>query len=250
MKRWRFPAWTSSSTYPRQRLVGGVAVAILLAGATALLPMGRHRSAPVASGMATTPAWIYGNPQARYTLIEYADLECPYCKAYFPVLKQWIDTHPDVNWQWHHRPLAIHEPAATREARLAECAGRTNGNAGFWHAVTWIYANTRGNGEGVPASATFPENSPRLMACIDGAAATHAVQAASDAASRAGIDATPTMTLVDRPSGKSIMLAGAINGDALLSAMDLLTTASSADVLPPSTASASRQSANKSPHTR
>lgn len=250
MKRWRFPAWMSPAAYPRKRLVGGVALAIALAGAIALLPMGRHRSAPPASSVANAPAWVYGNPQAHYTLIEYADLECPYCKAYFPVLKAWIDRHPDVNWQWHHRPLAIHEPAATREAKLAECAGRTNGNAGFWHAVAWIYANTRGNGEGVPTSAVFPENSPSLIACIDSSAAAHAVQAESDAASRAGIDATPTAKLVYQPSGKSIVLAGAVDGDALLSAMDLLNTPSSAYALPSSTAIDPRRSANGASHTR
>lgn len=250
MKRWRFPAWTSPPAYPRKRVVGSVALAIVLAGVIAVLPMGRHRSAPAASSVATAPVWVYGNPRARYTLIEYADLECPYCKAYFPVLKAWIDRHPDVNWQWQHRPLVIHEPAATREAKLAECAGRTNGNAGFWHAVAWIYANTRGNGEGVPASAAFPENSPRLMACIGSSAAAQAVQAELDAASRTGINATPTLTLVYRPSGKSIVLAGVIDGDALLSAMDLLATASSADALPPPKAVDPRQGANGASHTR
>lgn len=250
MKRWRFPAWTSPSAYPRKRLVGGVALAIVLAGAITLLSVWQHTPPSAPSGTATASAWIYGDPHAHYTLIEYADLECPYCKAYFPVLKAWIDRHPDVNWQWHHRPLAIHEPAATREARLAECAGRTNGNAGFWRAVAWIYANTRGNGEGVPASATFPESSPELTACIGSSAVAHAVQAESDAASRAGIDATPTVKLVYRPSGSSIVLAGAVDGDALLSAMDLLATASSADVPPPSTTVAPRQSANGVSHNR
>ena len=250
MKRWHFPAWTLPSAYPRKRLVGGVALAIILAGAIALLPMGRHRSAPAASGVASAPAWVYGNPHAHYTLIEYADLECPYCKAYFPVLKAWIDRHPDVNWQWHHRPLAPHEPAATREAKLAECAGRTNGNADFWRAVAWVYANTRGDGEGLPASATFPEISSKLTACLDSSAAAYAVQAESDAASRVGIDATPTLTLMYRPSGKSIVLAGAVDGDALLSAMDLLTASSNANTLPLSTAIDPRQSANSAPHSR
>ncbi|WP_259675337.1 DsbA family protein [Burkholderia pseudomallei] len=179
----------------------------------------RHRSP---SPSTAAPSWVYGNVQARYALIEYADLECPYCKAYFPVLKAWIDAHPDVNWQWQHRPLAIHEPAATREARLAECAGRTNGNEGFWRAVAWIYANTSGHGEGLPASVVFPENSPKLKACLGNADVGKAVQAQAETASRAGIDATPTVKLVDRSSGKAIVLEGAIEGDALLSAIDWL----------------------------
>ena len=77
------------------------------------------------------PPWRYGNVDARFTLIEYADLECPYCRAYFPVLMRWIDANPDVNWQWHHLPLAMHEPAALNQARLAECAGETGGQVGL-----------------------------------------------------------------------------------------------------------------------
>src|SRR3546814_711098 len=71
------------------------------------------------------PPWLYGRADARFTVVGYADLECPYCRAYFPALKRWIDAHPEVNWQWHHLPLSMHEPAATAEARLAECAGET-----------------------------------------------------------------------------------------------------------------------------
>nr|MBF3179047.1 thioredoxin domain-containing protein [Pseudomonas aeruginosa] len=71
------------------------------------------------------PPWLYGRADARFTVVGYADLECPYCRAYFPALKRWIDAHPEVNWQWHHLPLSMHEPAATAGARLAECAGET-----------------------------------------------------------------------------------------------------------------------------
>lgn len=63
------------------------------------------------------PPWLYGRSDARFTVVGYADLECPYCRAYFPTLQRWIDTHPEVNWQWHHLPLSMHEPAATAGAR-------------------------------------------------------------------------------------------------------------------------------------
>ena len=220
MKHWRAIAWWA--TCRRQRIVGGITLAIVLATATVLLPAWRHGPVRTSPSAMTAPVWIYGNTRARYTLIEYADLECPYCKAYFSVLKAWIDAHPDVNWQWYHRPLAIHEPTATREARLVECAGRTNGNEGFWRAVTWVYANTRGNGEGLPATAIFPQHSTKLTACLESSEASTAVQAQSAAASRAGIDATPTVKLVDHASSKAIVLEGAVDGDALLSAMDWL----------------------------
>lgn len=215
-----------------RRAVLSTIVGIALVAAIAMVVGVRHRSP---STTTATPPWIYGKVHARYTLIEYADLECPYCKAYFPVLQTWIDTHPEVNWQWQHRPLALHEPAATREAWLAECAGRTNGNAGFWRAVTWIYANTRGNGEGWPVSAIFPETSPKLKACLQNPAIGKAVQAQTEAASRAGIDATPVVKLMDRSSGKTLVLEGAVDGDTLLSAMDWLADSSRANAPSPST---------------
>ena len=87
-------------------------------------------SLAVAGSEASKPAgppWLYGRADARFTVVGYADLECPYCRAYFPALKRWIDAHPEVNWQWHHLPLSMHEPAATAGARLAECAGETGG---------------------------------------------------------------------------------------------------------------------------
>lgn len=229
--------WREVSRFHR-RVVLSTVVGIALSTVIVTLVGVQHHSSPIRTA---APLWVYGNVHARYTLIEYADLECPYCKAYFPMLKAWIDAHPDVYWQWQHRPLAIHEPAATREAWLAECAGRTNGNDGFWRAVAWIYANTRGNGEGLPASAGFPESSPKLKECLGNPTIGNAVQAQAEAADRAGIEATPTMQLVDHASGKTIVLEGAIEGDALLSAIDWLGNSPKTNAPPTSTVVSARK---------
>ncbi|MBF9246706.1 thioredoxin domain-containing protein, partial [Pseudomonas syringae pv. tomato] len=101
-------------------------------------------------------AWVYGSSSARFTIVEYADLECPYCKDYFPQLKAWVDQHPDVNLQWHHLPLPMHEPAASYEARWAECAGIERGNDVFWLAVELIYQRTRSNGAGTAGNPQIP----------------------------------------------------------------------------------------------
>ncbi|KVD85176.1 disulfide bond formation protein DsbA [Burkholderia sp. ABCPW 14] len=234
------PVWRVAASR-RRRAIRYAIVTLLASALLIVVVLARWHAVPLTAHAASAePPWVYGNPHARYTLVEYADLECPYCKAYFPVLKAWIDAHPEVNWQWHHRPVAIHEPAATREAWLAECAGRTYGNEGFWRAAAWIYANTRGNGEGWPASAAFPETSPTLKACLENADVVRTVQTQAEAARRAGVEATPTVKLVDRSSGKTLVLEGAIEGDALLSAMDWLANASRASA-PPTSAPISPQ---------
>jgi protein-disulfide isomerase len=51
---------------------------------------GHAAPAPAPAG----PPWRYGRADARFTVVEYADLECPFCRAYFAVLKRWIDAHP------------------------------------------------------------------------------------------------------------------------------------------------------------
>ena len=62
------------------------------------------------------PAWIYGNPEARFTVALYADLECPHCQMYLPQLQRWIVTNDHVNLAWHPLPLPQHELVSGREA--------------------------------------------------------------------------------------------------------------------------------------
>jgi len=170
------------------------------------------------------PPWRYGTADARFTVVFYADLECPYCKDYSPHLRRWIDTQKDVNLQWHHLPLPMHEPAASQAARWVECAGQTSGNAAFWRAVQWVYANTRSDGRGVPDLEAFPGTSAALKACANNEETAAIVQTQADEALASGITATPTLRLVDNVSGQSMVLPGQVPGDVLLSAIDLLAT--------------------------
>ncbi|MCC4607855.1 DsbA family protein [Xanthomonas campestris pv. zinniae] len=207
------------------------ALLVVAAIAMAVWPLAPRQGATPAT--ATTeapplppgPPWIHGRADARFTITLYADLECPYCRGYFPQLKRWIDKNPDVQLQWHHLPLAIHEPAASHEARLAECAGEVEGQAGFWNAVEWIYGHTQGEGQGPRASAAYPGMTPRLQACLDSPRPQEVVQRQTEEAQRAGVSGTPSLQLRERHTNRAMDLAGPIDGDALLSALDLLVSA-------------------------
>jgi len=168
------------------------------------------------------PPWRYGAADARFTVVFYADLECPYCKDYSPQLRRWIAANPDVNLQWHHLPLPMHEPAASQAARWVECVGKTGGNTAFWSAVRWVYANTRSDGRGVSDLATFPDTTDALKACAASEEIAVLVKAQADEALASGITATPSLRLIDNASGQSMMLPGQVPGDVLLSAIDLL----------------------------
>lgn len=163
-----------------------------------------------------------GNPEGRFTLTLYADLECPFCRSYFPGLKRWVAGNADVALQWHHLPLAAHEPAASAEARLTECAGKASGRAAFWQAVEWVYAHTRSDGQGLPKGLRYPDLTPAIEQCIASEQPDAAIRSQTAEATNSGVTATPSLRLRDRETGKAILLQSPIEGDALLSAMDML----------------------------
>lgn len=169
------------------------------------------------------PPWQLGNPDGRFTLTFYADLECPFCRKYLPLLQRWVaDNNADVTLQWHHLPLPAHEPAASAEARLVECVAEGSGQAAFWRAVEWVYAHTRSDGQGLPGGLRYPESTPAVEQCITSERVDAVIRAQATEATKGGVTATPSLRLLDRQTGQSILLQGPIEGDALLSAMDML----------------------------
>src|SRR6185312_11593431 len=70
-----------------------------------------------------------GNPNARITLVEFADYECPHCKRLQPVLRQIVDEFPnDVKLYFKHYPLPQHPNA--RLAAEGAVAAQKQGK--FW----------------------------------------------------------------------------------------------------------------------
>ncbi|WP_369326289.1 DsbA family protein [Alcaligenes nematophilus] len=168
------------------------------------------------------PPWRHGAADARFTIVLYADLECPHCKAYSPQLRQWVDTQRDVNLHWHHLPLAAHEPAASSEARLAECAAESGGHRAFWQAIEWTYVHTRSDGQGVPDSLRYPGLTSVIEKCLASERPDAVIRAQARDAMNEGVTATPSVRLHDRHTGQAVLLQGPIEGDLLLSAMDML----------------------------
>ena len=221
MDRSRHTSHRTRSTIGLMLASTAVSIGLLIWALSLRGPNSQHADGPSAEPMG--PPWLYGDLDARFTVVSYADLECPFCQAYFPILRQWIDTHPEVNWQWHHLPLAFHEPAATQGARLAECAGEISGRTAFWRTIAWVYQHTQGNGQGVPSSTPIPGLTPELQACLDSVKPDEVIQTQAIEAAQAGVVATPTVRLIDNHTGTDLQLpAGPIEGDGLLSAIDLL----------------------------
>jgi protein-disulfide isomerase len=84
---------------------------------------------------------VLGSPDALVTIIEFTDLQCPYCKRAQATLNQIQQSYGhDVRLVFKHLPLPFH-PRARPAATLAIEARRKLGDAGFWKALDLLYAS-------------------------------------------------------------------------------------------------------------
>lgn len=90
--------------------------------------------------------WKEGNPNAKVSLIEYGDFECPACGEYFPVMQQlFTNFSSTVLFVFRNFPLYTIHPFAGIGAQAAEAAGMEGGQTAYWkmhdllytHQTTW-----------------------------------------------------------------------------------------------------------------
>ena len=72
---------------------------------------------------------IRGPADAKVTLVEYGDFECPYCGQAEPVVRTLLHNMGDLRYVWRHLPLTDVHPNAALSAEAAEAADR---QGAFW----------------------------------------------------------------------------------------------------------------------
>lgn len=155
---------------------------------------------------------IRGAKNAKVTILEYSDLECPFCKKYHPTVQQAMSEYPnDVRWVYRHAPLVQLHSKAPKEAEATECAGE---QGKFWEMTDKIFEVTPAN-NGLDA-AELPKlaqqvgvaNAQQFQSCLDsGKYATHVQNDLADAQA-AGMQGTP-YSVVLAASGQKLPLSGA-----------------------------------------
>lgn len=94
----------------------------------------------------TTEDYILGSIDAPIKIVEYSDMECPYCKLLQDTLHEVVKEYPnDVAWVYRHLPIVNSHPKALDQAVAVECAGLQGGNDAFWKLLDRIYEVTPGN---------------------------------------------------------------------------------------------------------
>ena len=155
---------------------------------------------------------IVGNPEtAGFTIMEYSDLECPFCKAFHQTAKRLLEKNGDnLAWVYRHFPLDSIHSKARKEAEAAECASELGGKDKFWEYIDLVFTTTPSN-NGLDAS-LLPKfatqlglNQSAFETCLASGKYADRIDVNFQNGMKIGISGTPTV-IVSTKDGKKINL--------------------------------------------
>lgn len=166
---------------------------------------------PVSVDISGSP--VLGNKDAKLTLVEFSDYECPYCKKSFeevlPDLKKsYIDTG-QVKLVYKNLPLSFHQNAA-KEAEAALCAKDQGGDVAYYKYHDQIFTKTTSGGTGISIDqlSTIAEDIglkvTAFQSCLNSGKAKPQVDKDVVIASKVGASGTPTWFLGKTTSSDTI----------------------------------------------
>ncbi len=81
-----------------------------------------------------------GDPNAPLMIVEFADLQCPACKAALPVIEKLQQDFPQARFIFQSYPLENVHPWAATAARYLDCMYRANNDAA-WTFIDAVYSH-------------------------------------------------------------------------------------------------------------
>ena len=188
---------------------------------------------------------IRGNPDARVTVINFDDLECPYCaRMHSSLFPSTIDRYKDkVRFVYKDDPLTDLHPWAMHAAVDANCLAAQNGQV-YWNFVDYVHAHGQEiNGEDRNLTKSFAAldriardeatlaklDTTKLDACLGKQDETQ-VRASAKEAEALGVDGTPALFI----DGERIN--GALPAEQVWMVIDRALRADGIEPPPPATA--------------
>ncbi len=159
---------------------------------------------------------LRGEKNARIVLIEYSDLECPFCKSFHSTAKEAIIFYKgNLSWVYRHFPLDSLHSKARKEAESIECANELGGEDAFWKMVDKIYEVAPSN-NGLDLT-ILPDLASQIgldidkfKSCLESGRYASRVEKDYQSGAEAGVKGTPGNFLMDTKTGKTVVLPGAV----------------------------------------
>lgn len=159
---------------------------------------------------------VLGNPDADIIIVEYSDIECPYCKEFHSTMHTVIDefgTTGRVAWVYRHLPLDRVHPKARTEAEATECAADLGGNDAFWSYIDRLFEITPSNNQldldRLPEVAEeVGLDRAAFEECMDSGRTADAVEEDLQSARAAGASGTPHSVILLTGTGETFPMPG------------------------------------------
>lgn len=165
----------------------------------------------------TSEDHIRGNPNAPVKIVEYSDMECPFCKRFHSTMQQVMDEYGKdgkVAWVYRHFPLDSIHSKARPEAVAAECANEIGGNDAFWKFTDRFFEITPSNNQ-TQIETVIPQivreiglDENAFQTCFESGKYDQHIQDNLDNAIATGGNGTP-WSIVVTANGKKYPLSGA-----------------------------------------
>lgn len=158
---------------------------------------------------------IRGAENAKITIVEYSDLECPFCQRVHSTMRDLLVLYPkDVRLVYRHFPLKQLHSKAQKEAEATECAYDQGGNEAFWAYTDKIFEITPSNNgldlNQLPIIALeLGLNQGEFNNCLNSDKNKEKVEKDIEDAIGAGGQGTPYFVIIDS-KGNKIPVSGAI----------------------------------------
>ncbi len=168
---------------------------------------------------------IRGKADAPITILEYSDLECPFCKIFHQSMMRVVQEYPDkIRWVYRHAPLIQLHSKAPTEANAAECAS-VQGK--FWEFIDVVFTATGSNN--TLDLAKLPEyakqagvqDAAAFQKCMDANTFKNKVDAQLADGIQAGLEGTP-FNMIIKSDGTKTQLGGGVPYEQLKGIIDSL----------------------------
>ena len=134
---------------------------------------------------------------APVTLVEYGDLECPYCGRAEPIVRELLFDFTDIRYVWRHLPLSDVHPNAQQAAEAAEAADR---QGAFWemHDLMLDHQDALQPDDLLGYAEQLSLDLDRFQDDLRDDERTRRVEEDVDSADRSGVAGTPTFFINER----------------------------------------------------
>lgn len=152
---------------------------------------------PVTKAVALDPKVPSRGPaNAKVTIVEFSDFQCPFCKRVEPVIDDLLKAYPkDVRLEWRNLPLSFHADAELAAEAALEAKAQ-KGSAGFFKMQAMLF-DGQGKPDGLKRDA-LDEHAKKLgldmgrfARALDNHVHLASIQADKTVAQGAGISGTP-----------------------------------------------------------